>query len=1292
MSNLEVNWDIFNYKFNGRQRESFEKLSYYLFCSEFNQPIGIYRYMNQAGIETNPIYIDDKCIGFQSKYYDAPTKISTKEADFKKAIKTAKNKNKDINNLIFYINKEFSESSKKNQKKPTYQTNTEEYGEKIGIEINWRVPSNIEIQLSHIENKEIREYYFSNEDSMVNHINNMIEHTDNLFKSIKTAINKDTLSIKIEREIEIKEIEDKLIKNNIILITGNGGCGKTAILKQIYEKEKESIPFLSFKANEFNVTNLNELFKLFGNFNIYDFKKYFKDENKKIICIDSAEKIFLNNNNDILFGFINEIIEYGWKIIFTIRNNYVKDIVYCISDKLDASFSIITVDEISEDKLERLFRDNNLELPKSDKIVKMLCNLFYLKEYINIIAKIKDTDISVNRFKENLWNNKICNNLEKMNNMHIRREQMLIKLIEDCYKKEKFGTDFEIKDKDGEALSKLKEDEIIDYDKAYRVYYVTHDIYEEWTIERIIEKYYLDSPTAKTFLDNIGQSLRVRKGFRLWLINNIENNNDSRDIVKLIKEIVSNNDIDCIWKDETLISVMMCNTDIINSIKDILTENDYKLLFKSMILLNTACQTVDDTFTKQIFTYAERKSNYIYTFTKPFGNGWMNIISILYENIDRIKFNYKNINYIVKILYKWNNYNRAGETTKFSSLIGIKIYDKIKKSYSLKQELGEDTLKTIIGIILNGTIEIQSEVEIIIKDVMKNCDKSKNYDICKYMLASAVSDNQEVIKIMPDLLISLMDKMWKKKELEEENRYYHRDDVEDWFGIEKNSKYNQSSAFQTPILLMLKIHPDKTLKFIIDFTNYSVNNYVKSQYKGNCKQIIIKNNKETLQYIDNRIWNMYRGTQISTILLESIHMALERWLLQIIEDCDVKYIENICIKLLNESISASTTAVIASLVMAHPDKLFKIAHILMQTKEIFIYDTGRYTLEYSTNLMGMSPNNEIYNNERIRSNRLPFRKIVIEQVIFNYQLYNDKIDMSEFEDRKNKIYEVLDNYYKDYESVDEDNFLFYLYRIDIRKQNMEKLDDNRVILTTVFPEKLEKLRVNKSATIYNTYIELNNWATNRFEKNVEKYSRYDKYEENYENVYKEMIEIDKLLDKQENDYLTIIEENIPTNIATVLIRDFNDKIKSEEKLECYNLIMKQARKMLKKQFNNSANMGTNQVLCGLSIIIESNNEYAKEAYLIELNLMLKDIEEDSKGAFSNYMWEYSPKNMKKLLITYSLLINEYEDMVLNSNFNQKRTTITIDDFLVEKEEKIDDIYNNNYDLIVNNIKNINTKI
>ena len=60
---IKPDWNKFKAKFSENPQSNFEWFCYILFCKEFNKPIGINRYKNQSGIETNPIIKDIEVIG-----------------------------------------------------------------------------------------------------------------------------------------------------------------------------------------------------------------------------------------------------------------------------------------------------------------------------------------------------------------------------------------------------------------------------------------------------------------------------------------------------------------------------------------------------------------------------------------------------------------------------------------------------------------------------------------------------------------------------------------------------------------------------------------------------------------------------------------------------------------------------------------------------------------------------------------------------------------------------------------------------------------------------------------------------------------------------------------------------------------------------------------------------------------------------------------------------------------------------------------------------------------------------
>ena len=155
-----INWKAFEAKYENHEQWAFEQMSYFLFCVELNNNIGLFRYKNQTGIETEPVEKDNFFYGFQAKYYT--TSISKNKSDIIDSIKKAKTKNNRLNLICFYINQEFAESRKKKDKRPKYQVEIENEAKKIGIKIEWRVKSHLEYQLAQPKNKWIANIFFWN--------------------------------------------------------------------------------------------------------------------------------------------------------------------------------------------------------------------------------------------------------------------------------------------------------------------------------------------------------------------------------------------------------------------------------------------------------------------------------------------------------------------------------------------------------------------------------------------------------------------------------------------------------------------------------------------------------------------------------------------------------------------------------------------------------------------------------------------------------------------------------------------------------------------------------------------------------------------------------------------------------------------------------------------------------------------------------------------------------------------------------------------------------------------------
>lgn len=243
-----VNWKAFEYKYSDNPQKAFENLTYYLFCHEFNQKSGIFRYFNQPHIETNPIQVGEKFIGFQAKYYSDSVTMSGKENELIEAVKGAASAYPGITTLYFYISHEFSPSSKKDIIKPSYQTNIENTAQNLGIEIEWRGISNINAQLMQDRQLTVcRNVFFQVDSAVQKCCESLDKHKNDIFDHINTSVTyKENTIVLRHSELNLDAFLNS--DNQILIVDGDAGSGKSALIKQVMVNLSDETAFCCGQA------------------------------------------------------------------------------------------------------------------------------------------------------------------------------------------------------------------------------------------------------------------------------------------------------------------------------------------------------------------------------------------------------------------------------------------------------------------------------------------------------------------------------------------------------------------------------------------------------------------------------------------------------------------------------------------------------------------------------------------------------------------------------------------------------------------------------------------------------------------------------------------------------------------------------------------------------------------------------------------------------------------------------------------------------------------------------------
>jgi len=227
----KINWTKFKVK-NADYRKSFEELSYFLFCRKFKRNAGIFRYKNQTGIETEPIRENHKLIGFQAKWFE--TEIDRN--DVTDSVKKAKDKNPELNQIVFYINQEFSESSKKGKKDSKLKEGIETYAKSLKVEITWVVLSHFEQLLNQPSNLDLSQLYFDISDEF-GFIKSCSDPRILTFLQSSEYIDLPIFNSKTGNLEDIKDITKKILgtKQKVFLLSGHPGSGKSISIHKLFQ-------------------------------------------------------------------------------------------------------------------------------------------------------------------------------------------------------------------------------------------------------------------------------------------------------------------------------------------------------------------------------------------------------------------------------------------------------------------------------------------------------------------------------------------------------------------------------------------------------------------------------------------------------------------------------------------------------------------------------------------------------------------------------------------------------------------------------------------------------------------------------------------------------------------------------------------------------------------------------------------------------------------------------------------------------------------------------------------------
>lgn len=226
-----ISWNQFEIK-NSNPRDAFETMCRHIFLRQYKVSSHAFSAnYNQTGLETEPISFDGKYYGFQCKYSTSGNGDALyKEVydSLKKAVATYPH----INTIIVYTNLDIKPNVTEEELASTTKSNRIKIARLVrdkGIKIIWFLKANFESALNEDSNYDLYRAFFSSQDTN-GLLNSAITYDERTFLTSLQFID---LSVNGTR---FSLLQDEILSNQLSIVTGAAGTGKSELLKKLYLK------------------------------------------------------------------------------------------------------------------------------------------------------------------------------------------------------------------------------------------------------------------------------------------------------------------------------------------------------------------------------------------------------------------------------------------------------------------------------------------------------------------------------------------------------------------------------------------------------------------------------------------------------------------------------------------------------------------------------------------------------------------------------------------------------------------------------------------------------------------------------------------------------------------------------------------------------------------------------------------------------------------------------------------------------------------------------------------------
>lgn len=821
----------------------------------------------------------------------------------------------------------------------------------------------------------------------------LVDHTAPVLRGIRSTLGRE---LHLPRATLVQSVLDALENAQVVLLTGPAGSGKSAVGKDAVGVLASDHFLFGFRVEEFAQAHLDAtLAAAQVPANWAKLRAILGAQDRKVVLVESVERLLEKTTRDAFTDLMTMAADdRGLRIVLTCRDYSVEQVRTSFLQPHRISHTVIRVPPLENAELAEVEAAYPvLAIPlKSPALRNVLRNPFVLDKALDIPwSSEKSLPQTEREFREVFWREIVRGGHRVAPTMGRLREEVLQVIA--VRRGRALSAHVPATGLDAGVVESLRGDSLITSpDDNPSLLATAHDVLEDWAILQWLEEQHLSEASITTLSDAIGTHPAVRRSYRKWVAELVDRDVAAAD--RLFQAAVSATDITVQFRDDTLVALLKAPLapDFLARHEAQLLANDRALLKRVIHLLRVACVKSPDWLAGLVGQGS--------ILNVPDGSAWPAVLRLVHRNLAAFQSNERAlllalVEDAVRGVSWW-----APDVEGAQDVAGIAhwLLD------GLRGYGGDDPRKRVLKVIAKIPKADATRFEAALRGHIEEGRRGRRR-------RDAVAENfQELIyagiegmpaaRDLPDVVISVGADylLASEEEIDDERRYARSSlDIDLYFGIKEGLRHDSfpPSALRGPWSHLLRYHPEKALDFYIKVFNHSADWYAHPRLHDRLEkawevELTFADGTTRKQWMNGRLWGLYRGMTVGPYPLESMLMALENWLLEVGKQ-EPERLDPILVDILRRADNAALAAVVASVAIAYPHASGEALLVLLSGREYIAVDRSRLVGEQQmTGMADMIPtmraDHQVYELERKQAAALPHRRYDLEAAIANLQL------------------------------------------------------------------------------------------------------------------------------------------------------------------------------------------------------------------------------------------------------------------------------------------------------------------